>query len=394
MGLPMPNLTEDDIERLLKDPTPAARVQAANKIAQLHSGAALAPNERKLAEAIFRTMLRNADVAARAALAEHLKENPTVPHDVALALARDVEQVALPMLHYSLVFTDEDLVELVRSRPAPFQTAIARRESVSENVSQVLVEHGDETVVTTLVGNPDAAVTDRVAAKVIDLFSRCEIVMDGLAQRPRLSLTLAERLVTLVSENIRIQLANAYDLPNPHTERLMQLAREKATMELLPADASAIEVDRFVRQLRVKERLTHLIMVRGLCSGDLPFFRAALAALCGIPTENAATLIHDTGALGLRSVRVQGRGTVSCGERGRPPRPRGRPGRGQARPGTLRRSGSRPLPRLPRTPEHRQHRDPPRPPRRRRLQPARAHTRSRRRLTRHGAARKSSTAWV
>jgi uncharacterized protein (DUF2336 family) len=51
----------------------------------------------------------------------------------------------------------------------------------------------------------------------------------------------------------------------------------------------------------MKERLTPSLIVRGLLAGNLPFFRASLAALCGIPTENAAALIHDAGALGLRS---------------------------------------------------------------------------------------------
>jgi len=298
----MSQLTESDIERLLKEPTPEARAEAAGKVAGVHGRPDLTPRERTLAESIFRLMMKDSDVRVRQALSDQLKHNPLVPHDVAMALARDVEEVAVPMLHCSLVFSDDDLIELLRSRPPACQKAIAGREKVSEQVAEAVAEYGAEEAVAVLVRNPGAQVTERVGAKIIDMFSRSEIVMDGLAERPGLAIGLAERLVTLVSENIRLQLANAYNLPQLLSDRLVALSREQATLDLLPDGSTLGEVEAFVRQLHAKGRLTPSLVFRALVQGNLMFFEASIARLCGIRHANARALVHDQGPLGLRSV--------------------------------------------------------------------------------------------
>jgi uncharacterized protein (DUF2336 family) len=302
MGLAMPVLTEDDVAKLLKEPTPEIKAQAASKIASVHKRPDLTPKERALAESIFRVMIRDADARVRAALADQLKDNAMLPHDVALALARDVEQVAVPMLHYSLVLTDDDLVELVRTRPAAFQMAIVQRERVSEAVSEAIAVHGNEDVVGTLVKNPGADVSDRVGAKIIDLFSGSELVMDQLAQRQALPVHLAERLVTLVSENIRLQLAENHGILDALSETVIRLGRERAALDLLPHDATAPQTETFVDALRVKGRVTPSMVTRMLCTGRLLAVECALSKLCGIPRGNAQALIHDSGPLGLRSI--------------------------------------------------------------------------------------------
>ncbi|HLO75939.1 MAG TPA: hypothetical protein VK196_05730, partial [Magnetospirillum sp.] len=109
-------LREEDVARLLANPSADTRVEIAGKIAEQHS--ALSKSQRKLAEDIFRLMVKDAEVRVRQALSRQLKENPLVPHDVAISLARDVDAVALPMLQFSEVLTDEDLIEIVKSQSA------------------------------------------------------------------------------------------------------------------------------------------------------------------------------------------------------------------------------------------------------------------------------------
>ncbi len=166
----MTELTQDVVERLLNDPSPLARAETAAKVSAVFAQHDLRPNERALAEELFRIMLHDTDVRVRRALSENLKDNPEVPREVALGLARDVEAVAVPMLHFSLVFTDDELVEIVRTRPLACQLAVARRAEVSPTVSDTLAETGNEEVVTTLAKNPGAEIADETYGKVIDMF--------------------------------------------------------------------------------------------------------------------------------------------------------------------------------------------------------------------------------
>ena len=128
-------LTQDDVSRLLSDPSVDTRVETAAKIADGFNAGALSDGERKMAEEIFRVMVKDAEVRVREALALNLKESSGIPHDVAVSLAKDVEQVALPVLQFSDVLTDDDLIEIIASQSPEKQVAIAKRKNVSDNVS-------------------------------------------------------------------------------------------------------------------------------------------------------------------------------------------------------------------------------------------------------------------
>ncbi len=43
-------------------------------------------------------------------------------------------------------------------------------------------------------------------------------------------------------------------------------------------------------------------MLRALCTGDIGFFEAAMAAKSGVPLENAQILIHEPSRLGLAAL--------------------------------------------------------------------------------------------
>ena len=199
-------LSQEDVEQLLSDPSGKTRAQTAAKIAQDFDADRLTPEEREMAREIFRIMTKDAEVRVREALSRNLKENPAVPHEVAKALAQDVDSVALPILQFSEALTDEDLIEIVRSQGASKQVAIARRPTVSETVSTALVDTGDEDVVTNLVANEGAEITEQSLQKVVEDFGDQETMQDVLVRRPRLPVTVAERLVTMVSEGLKVEL--------------------------------------------------------------------------------------------------------------------------------------------------------------------------------------------
>lgn len=291
------NLREEDVARLLANPTADIRAEIAVKIAGQHPD--LSESQRQLAEEIFRLMVKDAEVRVREALARQLKENPLVPHDVALTLARDVEAVALPILQFSEVLTDEDLVEIVKSQGAEKQVAVARRAHVSAHVADALVETHNEAVVATLVSNEGAELTETALQKVVDEFGASEAVGAPLVQRRGLPVTVAERLMTRVSENLRQALMQRPELsPETATSLLIQ-ARELAVLGLADSDT---DVAKLVDHLYRNGRLTPSIILRAVCMGDMTFFEAALAKLARIKLENARTLIHDAGKRGFEAL--------------------------------------------------------------------------------------------
>lgn len=287
-------LREEDVARLLANPTGDQRAEIAEKIAGQH--AELSDSERKLAEDIFRLMVKDAEVRVRAALSRQLKESQLVPHDVAIALARDVDNVALPMLQFSEVLTDEDLVEIVRSQSSDKQVAVASRPRVSAQVADALVDTSNESVVATLVSNQGAELTENTLNRVVAEFGKSDKVGEGLINRDGLPLTVAERLMAVVSDNLRDKLMARQNLSPEAAASLMIQAREMAVLGLTD---SGTDVAKLVDHLYRNGRLTPSIILRAICMGDTTFFETAISKLARIKLENARTLIHDAGKRGF-----------------------------------------------------------------------------------------------
>lgn len=295
------HLSKSDVVRLLSDPSPASRVDLAAKVARQFD-AELTDSERQIAEDIIRVMARDAVTRVRSSLAENLKASRSLPRDVALTLARDVEDVAIPILSVSTVLTDSDLVELIRAGSDGKHEAIAKRPGVTSVVADALIDHGSEGAVAALVANDTAQIGERGLNKVIDRFGTSEKVQDPLVRRQQLPVTVAERLVAVVSERLQDYLVTHHDLPAKAAADLILRSRERATVSLLSDQNDEAELERLVSQLNNAGRLTPSLIVRALCTGDIAFFEAAMSLLARVPLGNTRLLIHDAGRLGLKSL--------------------------------------------------------------------------------------------
>ncbi len=298
-------LSKKDVAHLLNDPTPENRAAMAENVAADFEGQALNEAEREIAKEIFRALVKDAEVRVREALSLHLKSSVDLPHDVALALARDVDSVALPMLKYSEVLSDDDLIEIVRASGSPKQVAVAERPRVSSRVAGALIDTHNESAVAHLVANEGAELNEQQFGQVMQEYEDSTQVSDSLARRPNLPPAISEQLVSALSCKLESYLKAKHDLPADKISNVILQARERATVTLISEGSSDDELERLIEQLHTKGRLTPSLMLRALCMGDLNFFEMAMARLAGVPVQNARTLIHDQGRLGLESIYLR-----------------------------------------------------------------------------------------
>ena len=297
------NLSQEDVAKLMTDPSPENRASTAEKVAQQFGDGVLSESEGRLAEEIFQIMVKDAEVRVREALAKNLQSAPNLPRELATRLAGDIsDSVALPIIKFSEVLTDEDLVEIVRTQPESRQVAVAERPAVSEVVSEAIVEHGAEEAVVSLVSNENAEISDTTLEKVVDKHGDIERVQNPLVHRAKLPVNVAEKLVSKISDELKNYLVANHDLPEHLATDIILQTRERATIGLVSSGASEDELVSLVNQLRRSGRLTPSIILRSLCVGDLPFFEVAVSMLADVPIGNARILIHDDGELGFKSL--------------------------------------------------------------------------------------------
>ena len=302
MAMTRSALTDDDIRTLVRGTTADQRAVAAHKICRHVEKADLTPEEREQAQEILRVMAGDAAELVRRALAVTLRASPLVPHDVAMALARDVESVAFPILNFSPVFTDEDLIEIVRIGGPIRQVAIASRPMLSEQVTTTIVEHGVENAVQLACANDNAHFAEAALQAVVERFAKSEAVLSAVAYRAALPLSVTEKLITMVGDRVREHLINHQAL-TPQTALEIALgARERATIDLVDQAGRTTDAKGFVRHLNAAGRLSASLLMRALASGHMSFFEWGMTELSGVPHHRTWLMIHDAGPLGLKAI--------------------------------------------------------------------------------------------
>lgn len=294
-------LSARDVAQLLSAPSAGTRAGLAIKVATHLSAGGLSVAELTIANDVVRLLARDVEVSVRATLSHALRHFSQLPHDVALRLADDVQDVALPILADSLVLTEADLVRIVRDGSVAKQETIAGRAGLTERVSDALIDHAGESAVTRLMRNPAARIAGAGFDRAIVRFGASEPVKEAMARRETLPPAVAERLVHLVSSALQAHLVRVHEL-RPETAADIVLTSREHTALKLGRGASDAELWEMVTQMHHNERLTPTLILRALCSGDIAFFEAAMAVRASIPLENAQRLIHDTNRAGLAAL--------------------------------------------------------------------------------------------
>lgn len=288
----MAKLTPADIARLAGDPSAATRADMAAKVAGVFQDSKLTAGERQEAETVLMLMAQDAMATVRQALAQHLKTATRLPDGLAMALAKDIDEVALPLLAESTAFSDAELVEIVKSKSENKQIAIARRPDVSDTVARALVDDGTTRVAATLAGNDGAALSEATAERLIDKHGKASLVQEKLASRAKLPVRVLEKLFAMASETIKERLLARDDVTPDMAANLAVNAREIATVGA-SLKSEEEDVAKLAAQLHSSGRLDPGIVIRALCMGDIFLFERGLALRADVPIERARQLIYD-----------------------------------------------------------------------------------------------------
>jgi uncharacterized protein (DUF2336 family) len=195
----------------------------------------------------------------------------------------------------------------VRLGSSAKQVAVATRERVTGRVAKVLVATRSPAIVTTLLGNQGAEITEPSYHMIMDGFANDTAIQGLLVERAALPLTVTERLIQVVSDVLRDRLIEKHALPPEIATELLNQARERALFHGAASAPRAFNVEAFAIRLNSKGKLTPTLLMRALCLGDLPFFEAGMAVRAGIAVRNAAELIADRGPLGFKGLYEKSR---------------------------------------------------------------------------------------
>ncbi|MHA1599379.1 MAG: DUF2336 domain-containing protein [Alphaproteobacteria bacterium] len=297
-----PHLSFANVTRLRRDPSPSTRAETAAGVAAVFAHGGLTDQERHYAIDIIERFAGDVEDQVREAVSEHVKHCPFLPSGIAVKLAHDVESVALPIIRYSEVLTDDDLIAIVREGCTIKQITVASRAKVATSVAGALVCTGKKNVVGTLLGNQGADIDDAAYIQVATNFAQDHDIHALLIDRPTLPASVSARLITCMSEALRERLVERHGFPPVLADEIVMHGRDRAVTMAIEPNTSRDEVERLLDALRATHGLSPTFLLRALTKGDLAFFESSLATIARLPQESVSHLIRDRGMLGFQSL--------------------------------------------------------------------------------------------
>jgi len=153
-------------------------------------------------------------VQVRRILADTLKDVAHAPASVIRMLAHDKHlTVAEPVLQFSPVLSDEDVLSIIRSGPIQGAlSAIARRRGLQGNLSEAIVQSGDETAISALLSNESAQLREETLDIILEKAPGIENWHEPLVVRPKLSAKAGRRIASFVAMHLLDKLQKRIDL--------------------------------------------------------------------------------------------------------------------------------------------------------------------------------------
>lgn len=299
---------------LAGDQDELVRTGLASKIARLAPGLS-AHEQDRLRRTTFEALemlARDQIPKVRAILADALKDVANAPPEVMRRLARDAEiAVAAPVLQYSPVLTDEDLLEIIATGPIPGAlSAISKRSVVNVKVADAIAATEDVDAIAVLLANRSAQIREETLDRLVDRAADIEAWHKPLAERPVLPAKAATKLARFVAANLLKQLAERHDLEPEAAVAVAAVVRKRLDqLEATgpakgEANKAADESAALARaqQLKAQGRLDESTVDTALAGGDLAFVTAALAVLADLPVAVVAKTAQTQSAKGIVAI--------------------------------------------------------------------------------------------
>jgi len=217
----------ETLKELAREPSPAKRHELLRGIAAaFFTAPQRSQTELSLFDEIMDKVLAEVEPLARHELAEHLADLDDAPRRTLVRLATDIIEVAAPVLMRSPALTDDDLAPIAREHSQDHLMAIAQRTTLSERLTDILVERGNDHVATAVTANEGARFSETGFRTLAVRAEVSDGILNRLVMRGDLPEKIADSLVPILTKSIaaKIEAANA-QIPDTSAHRMVNDAR-------------------------------------------------------------------------------------------------------------------------------------------------------------------------
>jgi uncharacterized protein (DUF2336 family) len=258
---------------------------------------ALSDRERSLMFDILHAVIHDVETSVRKTLSERLAAVADAPRDLIRVLANNEIEVASPVLMRSEILSDEDLIEVIRNRTLEHKLAITQRNTGSEVVSDVLVGTGNESVICSLLSNPNSRISKATMEYIVEQSKRVDTFQEPILRRQDLDPALAKRMFVWVSAVLRQHIIENFDIDAETIDQLLEvIACEE--FKAAPKNDTRKSAE-LAKRLEEEGMATPDMMLDALREGEVPLFTAMFCRMSGLSEPMFMRILFDPGGEGL-----------------------------------------------------------------------------------------------
>ncbi|WP_022723955.1 DUF2336 domain-containing protein [Rhodopseudomonas sp. B29] len=277
------------------------RAEATRALARAYLISDLSEDDRIAAEGALILMLDDASALVRQAMAQVFAHSPYAPAVIVRALASDQASVALPVLEFSPLLVDADLVDIVATSCSEVQCAVARRVQLPVAVCAAIAEVGSAAAALELIENARAELAPFSWDRIVERHGHLAAIRESMLALPDLPGATRLALLDKLSDTLTQFVVARRWLSPDRAARIASEARDRSTVTIA-AQAQRNEIGALMGHLRETGQLTAGLILRALLSGNLSLFEAALVELSGLPRARVGALLHDGGRTSVNAL--------------------------------------------------------------------------------------------
>lgn len=297
MSTPLPFLRE--IDSAITRSTLHRRAAMVRQLTDLYlvNADQYSDDEIAVIDEVFVRLVATIEESARALLAIRLGPYAKAPPKILGILAcDDAIDIASPVLIQGERLDEATLIKCAKTKSQEHLLAISRRKTLSERVTDILVERGDQQVVLSTAKNAGAKFSSGGFTIMVSRSKGDDLLGTCVGARPDLPPQLFEKLLETASDVVRSKLV----AENPHARREIRLAVGSAT-EIIrakaagqPAQHAAVRVQNGAAKLSEESEIEKLETFA--TAGRFEAAIATLARLSGMSTGFIESKLKDDNA--------------------------------------------------------------------------------------------------
>ncbi len=292
----------DEIEFALRSGSSEKRMETLKRVTDLfiNDASRYAEKETTLFGDVFGHLINHVESRALVELSRRLGPIENAPVSTIQRLARnDSIEISGPILTTSKLLSDDDLIEIVKTKSQLHLAKIAVRPQLNEVVTEVLVDHGDANVANEVASNAGAQFSKASMIKLIMTADRDDRLAELISRRVDISPSLFRSLLMQATEAVRLKLLAA--APQNQKDSIRQILDEISVQVGKDARKTRnyAEAQRVITELSQDTELTKRKILEFADLSRMVEMTAALSVLSGVPINQIDWLFHASNELGL-----------------------------------------------------------------------------------------------